>query len=134
MTISISGIRQDLDPSKQYQHCEIGHVIIAMGRLPKCIDLNRPDSLISQVMTACSINSFDLIKHVFHPEIDKDGAYEHVHRLAAMMQGKKVATPIHAIGVMSRLVGGDYQAIYFYADGTIIVIDKWHNYKFHMEG
>ena len=128
---TISGIRQQLDPCKQYTHCDVKDMVIAMGRLPKCIDLNRPDSLMSQVMTACNI--IDPMPHVFMPVVDKDGAYEWVHTLSTGAITNR-AIPIYAIGVMSRVVGGDYQAIYFYADGTIIVIDKWHNYLFHMDG
>jgi len=125
MGLTISGIRQDLDPCKQYQHCEVRDMVIAMGRLPKCIDLNRPDSLISQVMTACNI--IDPMPHIFLPEVDKDGMWE-------MTYTPCTSTYMYSIGVMSRSVGGDYQAIYFYAAGTIIVIDKWHNYLFHMAG
>lgn len=132
MGLTISGIRQDLDPCKQYQHCEVRDMVIAMGRLPKCIDLNSPDSLISQVMTACSI--IDPMPHIFLPDITKDGSYEHVMPLSNVVIGSAISYTAHTIGVMSRLVGGDYQAIYFYADGTIVVVDKWHNYLFHMQG
>ncbi|MGF6139069.1 hypothetical protein [Pseudomonas laurylsulfatiphila] len=132
MGLTISAIRQQLDPCKQYQHCELRDMIIAMGRLPKCLDLNRTDSLISQVMTACNIN--DPMQHIFMGEIDNDGTYEFVQPLSTVVIGATVKHLIYSIGVISRNVGGDYQAIYFYADGTIIVIDKWHNYLFHMAG
>lgn len=120
MSLIIKNIRQQLDPCKQYTHCELRHMVIAMGRLPKCIDLNNPYKLISQVMTACNI--IDPINHKFLPEVNSDGIWE---------QG---TTTHYAIGVMSRMVGGDYEAIYFYANGTIVVIDKWDNYYFHMDG
>lgn len=126
---TISGIRQQLDPCKQYTGCELQDMVIAMGRLPKCIDLNHPHSLISQVITACGI--LDPMSNIFIPEVDKDGAWDLRHTLAS---DTYKTTIVYAIGVMSRLVGGDYQAIYYYADGTIIVVDKWHNYLFHMQG
>ena len=119
---TVSDIRQQLDPCKQYMQHAWEHLVIAMGQLPKCIDLNSPVSLISQVVMACSIP--DPNNHTFLSPMDNDGTWE-----APFPQGTQ-----HAIGVYSRLVGGDYQAIYFYTDGTIIVIDKWNNYKFHMDG
>lgn len=135
MGLTISGIRQQLDPCKQYQHCELRNMVIAMGRLPKCIDLASSNSLISQVMTACSI--IDPMPHIFINEVDKDGTWSKCDGVIKDRETRLINTyyELHyAIGVMSRLVGGDYQAIYFYADGTIIVVDKWHNYLFHMDG
>jgi len=132
MGLTISNIRQVLDPCKQYMHCDGRHMVIAMGRLPKCIDLNRTESLISQVIAACNI--IDPMPHIFHPEIDKDGTFECVTPLSNVVIGSAISYTAFAIGVMSRLVSGGYEAIYFYADGTIIVIDRWHNYKFHMDG
>ena len=120
--MSIKDIRTQLDPCKQYMHCEMKHLVIAMGQLPKCIDLNYPANLISQVMTACGI--MDPTHHIFLPEVNKDGTW--ASELTCELR--------YAFAVMSRVVAGDYQAIYFYADGTIIVIDKWHNYLFHMDG
>ncbi|WJM94042.1 hypothetical protein QDY63_14595 [Pseudomonas brenneri] len=128
----ISGIKQQLDPCKQYTHCDVKDMVIAMGRLPKCIDLSSPNSLISQVMTACNI--IDPMPHIFLQEVGVFGTWELVTPLSNVVIGSSIKQEVYAIGVMSRFVGGDYQAIYFYADGTIIVIDKWHNYLFHMDG
>lgn len=132
MGTTISGIRLQLDPCKQYQHCELRDMVIAMGKLPSCIDLNNPKSLIHQVVAVCNI--VDPRNHLFLSEIDKDGTWEKVTTLSNVVTGSSIKHIVYAIGVISRDVGGDYEAIYFYADGTIVVIGKWDNHIFHMDG
>lgn len=132
MGTTISGIRLQLDPCKQYQHCELKDMVIAMGKLPSCIDLNNPKSLIHQVVAVCNI--VDPRNHLFLSEIDKDGTWEKVTTLSNVVIGSSIKHIVYAIGVISRDVGGDYEAIYFYADGTIVVIGKWDNHIFHMDG
>ncbi len=135
MGTTISGIRLQLDPCKQYQHCELKDMVIAMGKLPSCIDLNNPKSLIHQVVAVCNI--VDPRNHLFLPEVDKDGTWLYFDFKVLDRDTRLTKTNYelrHAIGVMSRNVGGDYEAIYFYADGTIVVIGKWDNHIFHMDG
>lgn len=138
MGTTISGIRLQLDPCKKYQHCELKDMVIAMGKLPSCIDLNSPKSLINQVVAACNI--VDTRNHLFLYEVDKYGSWQaeklqqEIFGCALRGEPTKYWDIRHAIGVMSRNVGGDYEAIYFYADGTIVVIGKWDNHIFHMDG
>ena len=135
MGTTISGIRLQLDPCKQYQHCELKDMVIAMGKLPSCIDLNNPKSLIHQVVAACNI--VDPRNHLFVHDIDKDGCWSKIDiniLNKAVGVGSSHYESHYAIGVMSRDIGGDYEAIYFYADGTIVVIGKWDNHIFHMDG
>ena len=121
--MSIKNAQKKVDPCKQYTNYDIGLLITAMGQLPSCINLDSGDSILTQVCKSCQVIYPTMHKLSYlHP--DSDGQYE----------WGNPRVPVYPIGLMSRNVGGDYEAIYFYKDGDVIVVDKLVNYLFHMDG
>lgn len=118
---SIKDVRKVLDPCKQFTQFDMPLLVTAMGLLPRCIDWDSYSSLLVQVVKACGL--INLVSYKVIWDIDKDGSYQ--------LSDHSIK---YAIGVMSRYCNGDYQAIYFYAGGDVIVVDRSDQFQLQMDG
>lgn len=116
-----TNIRKAVDPCKQFTQFDVPLLVTAMGLLPRCIDWDSDSSLLVQVVQACGL--VNLISYKVIWDIDKDGSYQ--------LRDHSIK---YAIGVMSRYCNGDYQAIYFYPGGDVIVVDRSDQFQFQMDG
>ena len=121
---TIRHVRQQLDPCKKFVGHDPNLLLSAMGTLPKCLFVQSTASFLDQVCKACDIIFPEMHNIGPYISIDADGQYQYG-------EDKGVVYPI---GVMSRIHNGDYEAIYFYANGDVIVVQRSNNYRLHMDG
>ena len=119
---ALRDIQKRVDPCKQFTNYDYGLLVTAMGLLPRCIDLNSDVALLAQVTEACNV--MHVLDYQFKEAfVDNNGT----HFLCGVGE-------VFAIGVMSRMSKGDWEAIYFYKDGQVIVEDRGKLFRFYMKG
>jgi hypothetical protein len=119
----LTDVQKQVDPCKQFTNYDVGLLLTAMGQLPNCINLNGDDSLLFQMTEVCNVVTAVCEYELKGVEVDRKGTH--------FIRG---VGEVFAIGLMSRVSNGDYEAIYYYADGMVIVEDRAKIFRFYMKG
>jgi len=116
--MKITEAKRLIDPCMKYlsKH-NLETVVSAMGYLPNVIDMESETSLIDQVNIACNVN--DKVTHQLPDDFEMtiDGMF------LTDMEGISIGGEAFPIGILERYVDEKRQAIYFYANGMIIIED-----------
>ena len=115
---NITNAKRILDPRGVYiQKHTLETLVTSMGFLPKCIDLKDETSFLSQVQRATQTIDMSACKQEPTFDIDIDGSFVCLNEEISR-NGEACAT-----GIIEREVDNRREAIYFYANGMVIVED-----------
>lgn len=116
--MEIKDAKRLVDPCMKYMSLHSVEVIVsAMGYLPNVIDLDSEVSLLDQVNNACNVKVKE--EHALPDDFEMtvDGMF------LTDMEGISINGEAFPIGILERYVDSKRQAVYFYANGLIIVED-----------
>lgn len=116
--MKITEAKRLIDPCMKYLSKHTIEVVVsAMGYLPNVIDLESEVSLVDQVSAACNVadKSYNEMPEDF--EMTIDGMF------LTDMEEISINGEAFPIGILERYVDSKRQAIYFYANGMILIED-----------